>query len=370
MPPRRCPSLAAPRGCAWVGGLVRPAQGRVRAFAEPPKGALRDDARASTLRRMAARMLPPFRADHVGSLLRPPALLDARARHRAGELDDAGLREAEDAAIRDVVALQREAGVRTATDGEFRRTSWHMDFIYQLEGVDPTDQKLAVHFRNKGGRPRLRDRGTERPRPGGAGAHDLRRRLRVPVGSDGRRPGAEADHPLAEHGPLPRRPGGDRRVGLRRARAVLGGPHRGVRRGGPPAGGARLHLPPARRHQPRLPQRPRAARDGRGAGRGPRAPARAVRRERQRRDRRPPGGHAGHHAHVPRQLPLVVGGRGWLRLRGRGALLPARRRRLLPRVRRRAVRRLRAAAVRPRGQAGRARPGHHQDRRSSRTRTS
>jgi len=100
---------------------------------------------------MSARTLPPFRADHVGSLLRPPDLLDARARHKAGELDDDGLREIEDAAIRDVVALQRDAGLRTATDGEFRRTSWHMDFIYQLEGVDPTDQKLAVHFHNKSG---------------------------------------------------------------------------------------------------------------------------------------------------------------------------------------------------------------------------
>src|SRR4051795_3357401 len=61
-----------------------------------------------------------------------------------------------------------------------------------------------------GARPRLRDRGTQRPRPGPAGAHDLRGRLRVPVGADDRRPGAEADHPLAEHGPLPRRPGGAR----------------------------------------------------------------------------------------------------------------------------------------------------------------
>ena len=100
---------------------------------------------------MAARSLPPFRADHVGSLLRPPELLDARERHRAGGLDEAGLKEVEDAAIRDVVALQHEAGMTTATDGEFRRTSWHMDFIYQLEGVDPTDQKLAVHFHNKDG---------------------------------------------------------------------------------------------------------------------------------------------------------------------------------------------------------------------------
>ncbi len=100
---------------------------------------------------MPANALPPFRADHVGSLLRPPALLEARERHRAGELDDVGLRELEDAAIRDVVRLQAESGMRTASDGEFRRTSWHMDFIYQLEGVDPTEEKLAVHFHNKGG---------------------------------------------------------------------------------------------------------------------------------------------------------------------------------------------------------------------------
>ncbi|MGZ4493734.1 MAG: 5-methyltetrahydropteroyltriglutamate--homocysteine S-methyltransferase [Nocardioides sp.] len=100
---------------------------------------------------MTWRDRPPFRADHVGSLLRPPALLDARARHAAGELDADGLREVEDRAIRDVVRLQQEAGLQTATDGEFRRTSWHMDFIYQLDGIDSTDQKLAVHFKNAEG---------------------------------------------------------------------------------------------------------------------------------------------------------------------------------------------------------------------------
>jgi len=97
---------------------------------------------------MTANATPPYRADHVGSLLRPPALLEARARHKAGEMSDEALREAEDAAIRDVVRLQAESGMRTATDGEFRRTSWHMDFIYQLEGCDPTEEKLAVHFKN------------------------------------------------------------------------------------------------------------------------------------------------------------------------------------------------------------------------------
>jgi 5-methyltetrahydropteroyltriglutamate--homocysteine methyltransferase len=94
---------------------------------------------------------PPFRADHVGSLLRPPYLLDARARHAAGDLDADGLREVEDRAVAEAVALQRDAGLQTATDGESRRTSWHMDFIYQLEGVDRTDEKLAVHFRNAEG---------------------------------------------------------------------------------------------------------------------------------------------------------------------------------------------------------------------------
>lgn len=95
--------------------------------------------------------IPPFRADHVGSLLRPPALLAARADRAAGVIDGEELRAAEDDAIRDVLALQSEAGLQTVTDGEFRRTSWHMDFIYALDGVSSTDEKLQVHFRNAEG---------------------------------------------------------------------------------------------------------------------------------------------------------------------------------------------------------------------------
>jgi 5-methyltetrahydropteroyltriglutamate--homocysteine methyltransferase len=100
---------------------------------------------------VTARTTAPFRADHVGSLLRPPALLEARARRAAGEIDAETLRAVEDASIQDVVRMQADVGLRTATDGEFRRTSWHMDFIYQLGGVDPTDDKLMVHFRNEAG---------------------------------------------------------------------------------------------------------------------------------------------------------------------------------------------------------------------------
>ncbi len=100
---------------------------------------------------MSSRTEPPFRADHVGSLLRPAYLLEARSRHAAGEIDADALREVEDRAITEVVALQRDAGLQTVTDGEFRRTSWHMDFIYQLQGVDRTDEKLQVHFHNAEG---------------------------------------------------------------------------------------------------------------------------------------------------------------------------------------------------------------------------
>jgi 5-methyltetrahydropteroyltriglutamate--homocysteine methyltransferase len=100
---------------------------------------------------MAPRTEPPFRADHVGSLLRPESLLDARAAHAEGRLDADGLREAEDAAIRDVVALQEEIGLQAATDGEFRRTSWHMDFIYQLGGITKTGEQIRVRMINAEG---------------------------------------------------------------------------------------------------------------------------------------------------------------------------------------------------------------------------
>jgi 5-methyltetrahydropteroyltriglutamate--homocysteine methyltransferase len=100
---------------------------------------------------MTPRDTPPFRADHVGSLLRPAALLHARARKAAGEITADELRAIEDEAIRDVVRMQRDVGLRSATDGEFRRTSWHMDFIYRLGGVHSTDEKIKVHFRNADG---------------------------------------------------------------------------------------------------------------------------------------------------------------------------------------------------------------------------
>jgi 5-methyltetrahydropteroyltriglutamate--homocysteine methyltransferase len=101
---------------------------------------------------MAARTRPPFRADHVGSLLRPKDLLSLRARVKGGEIDATELRAREDEAVRDVIELQRAAGLRTVTDGELRRSSWHMDFIMSLGGIRQGDgESPHVRFRNEEG---------------------------------------------------------------------------------------------------------------------------------------------------------------------------------------------------------------------------
>jgi 5-methyltetrahydropteroyltriglutamate--homocysteine methyltransferase len=100
---------------------------------------------------MAARDLPPFRADHVGSLLRPARLKQAREQFAAGQIAADELRTIEDEAIRDVIAMQEEVGLQTATDGEFRRASWHMDFIYALDGISKAPGDLSVQFRNEEG---------------------------------------------------------------------------------------------------------------------------------------------------------------------------------------------------------------------------
>ncbi len=97
------------------------------------------------------RTTPPFRADHVGSLLRPPELLHAREDFAAGRIPAAELRGIEDEAIRAAVRMQEDVGLQSATDGEFRRASWHMDFIYQLGGIAKARDNLKVEFRNEAG---------------------------------------------------------------------------------------------------------------------------------------------------------------------------------------------------------------------------
>jgi 5-methyltetrahydropteroyltriglutamate--homocysteine methyltransferase len=100
---------------------------------------------------MAENQRPPFRANHVGSLLRPPELLQARDKHQRGEMSAAQLREVEDRCIREAVRMQENIGIRGITDGEFRRTLWHADFLSQIEGVKVLEGLLpesARHFQN------------------------------------------------------------------------------------------------------------------------------------------------------------------------------------------------------------------------------
>jgi 5-methyltetrahydropteroyltriglutamate--homocysteine methyltransferase len=94
---------------------------------------------------MTVRTKPPFRADHVGSFLRPPELLAARDRYKKREISRDDLRAVEDRAIAQVVHMQEDAGLQGVTDGEFRRTYFHIDFLEQLEGVE-TRGGLTAHF--------------------------------------------------------------------------------------------------------------------------------------------------------------------------------------------------------------------------------
>ena len=95
---------------------------------------------------MGQRAKPPFRADHVGSLLRPAALKQARERHARGEIDGAALKAVEDHEIKNVIKKQEAVGLQSITDGEFRRSWWHLDFLWGLDGVERHVMQSGVAF--------------------------------------------------------------------------------------------------------------------------------------------------------------------------------------------------------------------------------
>ena len=171
---------------------------------------------------------PPFRADHVGSLLRPAELLRARAEHQAGRISAEELRRVEDAAIGDAVRMQREIGLEAVTDGEFRRGSWHMDFLYQIGGVAKTDQSVAHPVQERVRSGRGGPRRVSHRRQAHAWQDDLRRGFRLSQIGRPRRDGGEIDDPVAVDAALPRRPGGDRPGRLSRYGRVLARPRRGL----------------------------------------------------------------------------------------------------------------------------------------------
>jgi 5-methyltetrahydropteroyltriglutamate--homocysteine methyltransferase len=92
-------------------------------------------------------LFPPFRADHVGSLLRPAALREARAKRDSGAIDETALRAIEDREIATVVSRQQGIGLRAVTDGEFRRSMWHFDFLERLDGVEGFAAPQGIQFK-------------------------------------------------------------------------------------------------------------------------------------------------------------------------------------------------------------------------------
>ncbi len=95
---------------------------------------------------MSQRTKPPFRADHVGSLLRPAGLKAARERRAKGEIDVAALKAVEDRAIEDVIRKQEAVGLQSITDGEFRRSWWHLDFLWGLDGIERHVMDSGIAF--------------------------------------------------------------------------------------------------------------------------------------------------------------------------------------------------------------------------------
>ena len=194
-----------------------------------PGGVREAGSQGTILGPMAPRARPPFRADHVGSLLRPPRLLQRarRPRRRAGSTPTSCGRSRTTRSATSC-AMQRDAGLQRATDGEFRRASWHMDFIYQLGGVSQVEDERSRALPQRGGRvdfspPALRVDGRVR-----SSTRSSATRSRSCASTVTRRD-AEADDPVAEHGALPRRAGRDRRGRVPRDRRVLDRPHRGLR---------------------------------------------------------------------------------------------------------------------------------------------
>src|SRR5690606_20703148 len=146
-----------PLDCGWLRRQIcgPPCPARQRRYRTPVGGSapLARPRAAPVGRRAMARTTPPYRADHVGSFLRPQRLLEARERRARGEIDAAALRAIEDDAIREVVRRQEEVGLEGITDGEFRRTFFHVDFLEQLDGVEVVEGSFTATFR--------RDDGTE-----------------------------------------------------------------------------------------------------------------------------------------------------------------------------------------------------------------
>ena len=255
---------------------------------------------AENEREAMQRTKPPFRADHVGSLLRSAALKDARAKRERGEITPEQLKAIEDREIETLIKKQEAIGLKSITDGENRRKSWQTDFISALPGIETYQGKRKVAFQGGVQPQQLLVRVARKL--GDFDSHPMIEHfkfLKAHTKAD-----AEDDDPVAVGGAFPRRP--RRRAGLDLSR------HGGfLPRSRPdlPQGGARLRrrrlpLSAARRGQPDLSLRseadPAGARPRRESG----GTAGRLRPDDQRGDVGHSRRHDHHHASVPRQFPL------------------------------------------------------------------
>ncbi len=154
----------------------------------------------------------PFAPDHVGSLLRPDYLKEARAKAATGAISADDLRAMEDRAIKEAVALQVAAGLQAITDGEFRRAFWHVDFLTSFDGVEATQSDYAVSFKGQGRRADVNEIHAFGDGQGEALASNHARLVRVPAQRDDTH--AESVHPIAHLHASARRTqsGGGRRL--------------------------------------------------------------------------------------------------------------------------------------------------------------
>ena len=292
---------------------------------------------------MTLRTTPPFRADHVGSFLRPAALKEARAKHARGELDAAGLKAVEDREIRNVIRRQEEIGLQLATDGEFRRSWWHFDFFGRSTACElarPTTASSSTAFRRKPRRSRSPARWISSDHPMLAHFTFLKAHRNVT-------PKMTIPAPSVLHFRQGRESVSKRR--LSRHRRVLRRPRRRLQQGDPRLLRCRLPLPAARRHRLGLSLLGGAsAQQARERGDDPTGCRRSTRHD-QQGARSKARRHDGHHACLPRQFPLHLdfaqGGYEPVAERCSATCT----RRLLPRIRHRPRRRLRAAALPAKG---------------------
>src|ERR1700746_2958809 len=290
---------------------------------------------------------PPFRADHVGSLLRPAALKAARGQRERGEITAAELAAVEDREIEKVIRKQEDIGLRSATDGEFRRAFWNYDFLGRLNGVEAYLGERKIKFQGRQPKPMmLRVIG----KLGADGAHPMIEHFKFVAAHAKATPKMTIPSPSSLHF----RYGRDAvpasiYPAMNDFYGDLGESYRAVVRAFADAGCRYLQLDEvnfAYLCDPKL----RAF------------VAQVLRPHDQRRDRRRPRRHDQGDASVPRQFPIELRGLRRLRAGGRDSVQRDRYRCLLHGIRQRPRRRLRTAALRAQGQGGGARTRHLQKR--------